>query len=134
MDNDIRGSSRVPVDDYYVARNTTSGVGGRVDDLDDFGRFTEPALWILISLADGPKHGYAITQDIEETSGFRPGPGTLYGAIGRLEARGLIEPMDSEDPRRRPYRITALGSRALEARLSVLESVAQVGRTRLAGA
>jgi hypothetical protein len=51
------------------------------NDLDDFGRFAEPALMILISLADGPKHGYAMTDDIEQVSGVRFGPGTLYGAV-----------------------------------------------------
>lgn len=56
------------------------------DSLADLGRFSEPALLILISLADGPKHGYAMTQDIETVSGQRLGPGTLYGAITRLES------------------------------------------------
>ena len=55
------------------------------DDLDDFGRFAEPALMILISLADGQKHGYAMTDDIEQIAGVRFGPGTLYGAITRLK-------------------------------------------------
>jgi hypothetical protein len=54
------------------------------DELQDLGRFSEPALLILISLADGPKHGYAMTQDIEVVSGQKLGPGTLYGAITRL--------------------------------------------------
>ena len=76
------------------------------EDLDDFGRFAEPALMILISLADGPKHGYAMTDDIEQVAGVRFGPGTLYGAITRLEGRGLIQRMDSDD-RRNPYRLTA---------------------------
>lgn len=102
-------------------------------DLDDFGRFTEPALLILISLADGPKHGYAITSDIETVAGFRPGPGTLYGAIARLESRGLIEPLESED-RRNPYRLTALGETALRARLAALMAVAEAGQRRLARA
>jgi DNA-binding PadR family transcriptional regulator len=55
-----------------------------IDSLDDLGRFSEPALLIMISLADGPKHGYAMTQDIEQVSGQKLGPGTLYGAIARL--------------------------------------------------
>ena len=53
-------------------------------ELDDFGRFTEPALLILISLADGPKHGYAMIDDIATVADVRFGPGTLYGAITRL--------------------------------------------------
>jgi DNA-binding PadR family transcriptional regulator len=103
------------------------------DDLDDFGRFAEPALMILISLADGAKHGYAMTDDIEEVSGVRFGPGTLYGAITRLEGRGLIHRMDSDD-RRNPYRLTALGEKALRARLATLQAIARIGHRRLANA
>lgn len=103
------------------------------DDLDDFGRFAEPALMILISLADGAKHGYAMTDDIEKVSGVRFGPGTLYGAITRLEGRGLIQRMDSDD-RRNPYRLTGLGERALRARLASLQSIARIGQRRLANA
>jgi DNA-binding PadR family transcriptional regulator len=103
------------------------------DDLDDFGRFAEPALMILISLADGAKHGYAMTDDIEEVSGVRFGPGTLYGAITRLEGRGLIQRMDSDD-RRNPYRLTALGEKALRVRLASLQAIARIGHRRLANA
>jgi DNA-binding PadR family transcriptional regulator len=102
-------------------------------ELDEFGRFAEPALLILISLADGPKHGYAMTEDIAELSGTRLGPGTLYGAIARLESRGLIEPLRSAD-RRNPYRLTGLGQRALRARLASLEAVMRAGQRRLARA
>jgi DNA-binding PadR family transcriptional regulator len=103
------------------------------EDLDDFGRFSEPALMVLISLADAPKHGYAMTDDIEQISGVRFGPGTLYGAITRLESRGLIERLESDD-RRNPYRLTALGERALRARLASLQAVARIGQRRLANA
>ncbi|HYT69076.1 MAG TPA: PadR family transcriptional regulator [Vicinamibacterales bacterium] len=103
------------------------------DDLDDFGRFAEPALMILISLADGPKHGYAMTDDIEQVAGVRFGPGTLYGAITRLEGRGLIQRLESDD-RRNPYRLTALGERALRARLTSLQAITRVGQRRLASA
>jgi len=101
------------------------------DDLEDFGRFAEPALLILISLAEGAKHGYAMTDDIEQIAGVRFGPGTLYGAIARLEGRGLIQRLDSED-RRNPYRLTGLGERALRARLASLQAIARVGQRRLA--
>src|SRR6185436_1740716 len=101
------------------------------DELDDFGRFAEPALLILISLAEGAKHGYAMTDDIERIAGVRFGPGTLYGAITRLEGRGLIERLDSDD-RRNPYRLTALGGKALRARLASLQAIARVGQRRLA--
>jgi DNA-binding PadR family transcriptional regulator len=103
------------------------------DELDDFGRFAEPALLILISLADGPKHGYAMTDDIEEVAGVRFGPGTLYGAITRLEGRRLIQRMESAD-RRNPYRLTALGEKALRARLASLQMVTRIGQRRLASA
>jgi DNA-binding PadR family transcriptional regulator len=102
-------------------------------DLEEFGRFAEPALLILISLADGPKHGYAMTEDIAAISGVRLGPGTLYGAITRLETRNLIEPLETED-RRNPYRLTALGERALRARLAALEAVTRAAQERLARA
>ena len=102
-------------------------------DLDDFGRFSEPALLILISLAEAPKHGYAMTEDIADFADVRFGPGTLYGAITRLESRGLIERLEAED-RRNPYRLTALGERALRARLASIQAVARVGQRRLASA
>jgi DNA-binding PadR family transcriptional regulator len=98
--------------------------------LESLGRFSEPALYILISLADGPKHGYAMTLDIEAVSGQKLGPGTLYGALARLEARKWIEPLPAED-RRRPYRLTAAGQRVLRHRLENLRTIARVGRARL---
>jgi DNA-binding PadR family transcriptional regulator len=101
------------------------------DLLAALGRFSEPALYILISLADGPKHGYAMTQDIEAVAGHKLGPGTLYGAIARLESRKWIEPLPAED-RRRPYRLTTAGQRVLRLRLEALRAVARVGRARLA--
>ena len=101
------------------------------EHVDDLGRFTEPAVLVLSSLADGPKHGYAITQDISATCGVRLGPGTLYGALARLERRGLIEGLPSDD-RRRPYRLTAAGATALERQLKALEKLAGIGLRRLA--
>jgi DNA-binding PadR family transcriptional regulator len=102
-------------------------------DLADFGRFSEPALLILVSLAEEPRHGYSMTEDIEAVAGVRLGPGTLYGALARLEARGFIEPLKSKD-RRNPYRLTALGERALRARLDSMMAVARTGQRRLAHA
>ncbi len=103
----------------------------RDDPLGDLGRFSEPALFILLALADGPKHGYAMTQDIEQLAGHRPGPGTLYGAIARLEARHWIEALPAQD-RRRPYRLTAAGERVLRHRLRMLHTLTRIGRARLA--
>ncbi|HJS95210.1 MAG TPA: PadR family transcriptional regulator [Solirubrobacteraceae bacterium] len=93
-------------------------------------RSTDPGLLVLTSLAEGPKHGYAITLDVEEFSGVKLGPGTLYGALSRLESRGLIEPLPADD-RRRPYRLTAAGSTALEQELQELQSVTRQGLDRL---
>ena len=101
------------------------------DSLDDLGRFSEPALLIMISLADGPKHGYAMTQDIEAMSGQKLGPGTLYGAIARLEECEWIEPLPAED-RRRPYKLTNAGQKVLKARLQALRTVTRIGQARLA--
>jgi DNA-binding PadR family transcriptional regulator len=103
------------------------------EDLEEFGRFSEPAVLILISLAAGDKHGYGITEDIAEFAGVRFGPGSLYGAIARLESRGLIVPLESQD-RRNPYRLTPLGEKALRARLASLQAVARAGQRRLAAA
>jgi DNA-binding PadR family transcriptional regulator len=96
----------------------------------DLGRFAEPALLILVSLADAPKHGYAIMTDVNAFAATPIGPGTLYGALARLEKRGLIEPMGPED-RRRPYRITAAGSEALSSHLAEMRRLVRVGRARL---
>ena len=101
------------------------------DSLDDLGRFSEPALLIMISLADGPKHGYAMTQDIDAMSGQKLGPGTLYGAIARLEECEWIEPLPAED-RRRPYKLTNAGQKVLKTRLQALKAVTRIGQARLA--
>jgi len=94
--------------------------------------FAVPALVVLATLADGPKHGYAIMQESERLSGQALGPGTLYAALARLERRGLIEPIPSDD-RRRPYRLTGLGATTLQAHLDRLQSFARHARQRLAG-
>jgi len=103
------------------------------EQLADLGRYTGPATLILSSLADGAKHGYALTKDIESFAEVHLAPGTLYGALARLVDQGLIEPVASEDERRRPYRITAMGSEALRTQLSLQRRVAEVGLRRLAG-
>jgi DNA-binding PadR family transcriptional regulator len=93
---------------------------------------SDPSVLILTSLAGGDKHGYAIMKDVAEFAGVTLGAGTLYGAIARLEQRGLIEALASDEPRRRPYRLTASGRAALEAQLQSLKSWARVGLGRLA--
>jgi DNA-binding PadR family transcriptional regulator len=102
------------------------------EGLTEFGRFAEPSLYILVSLSDGPKHGYAIMTDVEEISGVPLGPGTLYGALARLEQRSLIEALEP-DQRRRPYRLTALGATTLKAQLDGLAGFARAGLKRLGG-
>ncbi len=105
---------------YYVTRSRLVTVN-------------DPRLLILTSLSSGPKHGHALLLDIEGFAGVRLGPGTLYGAITRLEERGLIEPLAAED-RRRPYRITTAGMTALADSLEGLRRIVQTGTTRLAAA
>jgi len=100
---------------YYVARSI---------------RMTDPSLLILASLADGEKHGYAMMADIRSFADVVLGPGTLYGAITRLEQRGYIRAV-AGDERRRPYRLTAAGRRHLQVELAALESVVRVGLQRL---
>ena len=100
-------------------------------DGESLGRFLEPALLILISLADGPKHGYAMMEDIRQLYAVRLGPGTLYGALARLERQDLIVPLPS-DERRQPYQLTDAGKRLLQAQLAHLQSIAGIGLQRLA--
>lgn len=96
----------------------------------DLGRFAEPGLLILISLTEGPKHGYAIMTEVEAETGKPMGPGTLYAALARLEERGLIEALPQVE-RRRPYRLTGIGETVLADRLLDLQRVAQRGLARL---
>jgi DNA-binding PadR family transcriptional regulator len=91
---------------------------------------TDPSLLVLASLADGDKHGYAMMADIQAFADVELGPGTLYGAITRLEERGLITPVQTSD-RRQPYRITAAGKRHLEEQLSGLKAIVRTGLRRL---
>jgi len=91
---------------------------------------SDPTLLILASLADGEKHGYAMMEDIERFAEVRLGPGTLYGAITRLEERGLIRRVASEE-RRQPYALTAGGRTALEEQTAGLERVLKAAVRRL---
>ena len=91
---------------------------------------SDPTLLVLASLADGDKRGYAMVEDIQRFANIRLGPGTLYGAIARLEQRGWIRPMKPQD-RRQPYCITSAGRRYLEEQLASLNLVVKIGLTRL---
>lgn len=106
-----------------MAKRTTEPLG-------TFGRFAGPATLILSSLAEGTKHGWALTKDIEAFAGVRLAPGTLYEALNRLEGLGLIEAVPSDD-RRRPYRLTAAGAAALREHLARERQVVDVGLARL---
>ena len=92
---------------------------------------SDPTLLVLASLAEGDKHGYAMMEDIERFAGVRLGPGTLYGAITRLEERGWIRPLKSGQDRRQPYTLTVDGRRHLEEQLSGLNQVVRTGLKRL---
>ena len=93
-------------------------------------RPNDPSVLILTSLANGAKHGYALSKDIEDFAGVVLSPGTLYGAITRLEESGLIVARP-EVLRRRPYAITAAGSAALAEVVADMSRLATVGRQRL---
>ena len=90
----------------------------------------DPSVLVLASLADGDKHGYAMMEDIQGFAGVRLGPGTLYGAITRLEGRGGIRAVASDD-RRQPYTITALGRKHLGAQVKELDRVLRTAQRRL---
>lgn len=96
----------------------------------ELGHYSDPPLLVLASLASGPKHGHAMIEDIARLCGSRLGPGTLYGAIARLEAQGWIEPLPPKD-RRHPYRITPAGVKVLRAKLATLHQFAKAGLKRL---
>jgi DNA-binding PadR family transcriptional regulator len=91
---------------------------------------SDPTLLVLASLAEGEKHGYAMMEDIRRFAGVRLGPGTLYGAITRLEERGWIRPVESED-RRQPYCLTASGRHYLEEQIASLDQVLKTAARRL---
>lgn len=92
---------------------------------------SDPGALLMISLAAGPKHGHAMLLDVEAFSGRRLGPGTLYGALSRLEEDGFVEALGAEG-RRRPYRLTREGRTELRRRLGRLAVAVRVGRQRLA--
>lgn len=112
----------------YVMRSTRNVV--KPEDDAGNGHYSDPPLLVLASLASGPKHGHAMIEDIASLCGTRLGPGTLYGAIARLEQLGWIEPLPPEE-RRRPYRITAEGMGVLRAKLKTLQQFSKAGLRRL---
>lgn len=110
---------------------------GRIDDrAQELLPLTPAVLHILLSLADGSRHGLGIVQDVEDaTDGrVRLGPGTLYGTLKRLVDSGLIvesrDRPDDDDPRRRYYRLTPLGRRAAELESERLEAILAIARRK----
>lgn len=106
-----------------------------------FSPMTPVVFNVLLALADGERHGYGIILEVEERSGgeVRLGPGTLYGALRRLREGGLIEESDErpdpdlDDERRRYYRLTDLGAKALGAEVARLESAVRAAREKGVG-
>lgn len=90
----------------------------------------DPGLLLMISLAGGPKHGHAMLLDVERFAATRLGPGTLYGALSRLESEGKVEALPSEG-RRRPYRLTPNGRHTLAERLDSLRRAVDTGVARM---
>lgn len=97
-----------------------------------------PIVFILLALADGPKHGYGIMKETRETSGghVRMGPGTLYGNLQRLIEQELIKESrqragdEEDDERRRYYQLTRLGQEVIKAEVARLEHLVQTARTK----
>ncbi|MGA2115259.1 MAG: helix-turn-helix transcriptional regulator [Bryobacteraceae bacterium] len=102
---------------------------------------TPPVFHILLALAGEERHGYGIMQDVARQTGdaLQLGPGTLYGCLKRMLAAGLVEESDErpdpalDDERRRYYRMTALGKRAVRAEAQRLAGAVMAAKARLAG-
>ncbi len=108
---------------YYATRSILSSMS-------QTSKVTPEGMLILTSLAEGPKHGYAIQVDIEKLTGRHLGPGSLYGSMARLEANGYISAVTTEGPRR-PYRLTQAGARALATEVEMSRRVALLAMKRL---
>jgi DNA-binding PadR family transcriptional regulator len=91
----------------------------------------EAAVWIMVAVANQPKHGYAIMKDILDLGGFSMRAGTLYAALARMERAQLVEEIQTSDYRRRPFRLTVRGRTRLEADLNTLAALASTGLRRL---
>jgi DNA-binding PadR family transcriptional regulator len=104
-------------------------------ELDDRLPLSALSLHILLSLGNGPAHGYAIGKEIEERSGgaLNPTTGALYQALKRLRDDGLVEPAPEEteraaDARRRYFRLTELGRKAVALEAERLEGLLRAAR------
>ena len=93
-----------------------------------------PMFHVLLSLAQGERHGYLIMKEVEErTAGeVRLSTGTLYGIIKRLLETGMVDEVATDDPRRRAYKLTPFGKTVAKAEAARLESLVDAARaTRL---
>ena len=133
------GAERRQVALAHYIRDGYSAVVTRLSESRNLVPLTPVVLHTLLALADGERHGYAIAQDVEESTGgqIRMGPGTLYGSIQRMLAAGLIEETqhrlragETDDERRRYYRMTGTGRRTLEIELRRLADVVRVARAK----
>jgi DNA-binding PadR family transcriptional regulator len=104
----------------------------------DLRPLTPPVFHILVALADEERHGYGIMQDVAQqtNNALQLGPGTLYGCLKRMLAAGLVEESDErpdpelDDARRRYYRLTAQGRRAVRAEAERLAAAVTAARAR----
>src|SRR5436309_3158478 len=116
-------------------RQSKSKVPGK--PVESFLPLTPAVFHILLTLADGEAHGYAMMQEVTRRSGgsVRLGPGTLYGAVSRLLEDGIIEESEErpdpemDDTRRRYYRLTKLGGRVLAAETERLADLVKAARS-----
>lgn len=106
-------------------------------DANDLLPLPAATLHILLAVADEPRHGYAIIQDVAARTGgkLRMSAGTLYRSIARMVEQGVIEEvsprrMRTDDERRRYYRITPLGTATARAELRRLADLVRLGRAR----
>jgi len=107
-------------------------------DPSDFLPLPQAQFHVLVALTEGERHGYAIMQAVEESSGgvVRMGPATLYGTLKRLVDQGLAEelarrPSDGDDQRRRYYRLSGLGRRVCAAEADRLAHLVRLTRSNL---
>ncbi len=110
------------------------------EDPHDFLPLTPATLHILLALAAGDMHGYAIMQEVARQSDglYKLGPGTLYDNLQKLARQGMVKELGAksgdEDSRRRYYRLTALGSGVLSAEISRLEGVVRDAKLQMRSA
>lgn len=112
------------------------GAGNMIEVVDmksrraDFANQTDPAFLILISLADGPKHGYGIMKEVAARASVRMRTGTVYETLARLQEEGLIEALPLEG-RRQPYQLTPTGVATLRDQLLRLDELARTALRQL---